>query len=826
MSFKYLITDLQQITGASIHGDYASPIFVEEIIIDSRKFLTGNSTMFVALKTKSNDGHNYISSLYNRGMRCFMVEKLPQEEWPDAVFLKVENSVFALQKMAAYHRCRFSYPLIAITGSNGKTIVKEWLFQVLNSDFVIVRSPKSYNSQIGVPLSVFPMSDEAQLGIFEAGISQPDEMDKLEQILRPDMGIFTNIGHAHDENFIDNRQKINEKIQLFKHCHTLVFCHDHGLISSRLLSVESFREKKLVSWSRKNRETDLFVERIDNQDNIFRCFYKNTEFELALPFSDEASIENAFHVLLASLELGIEPKVLAERISRLTLIAMRLELKAGINKCTLINDVYNSDLNSILIAIDSLAQQKQNSRHAIILSDIMQSGMNENTLYARVADWVEQRGIDYFVGVGKALKRQQHLFKGEKYFYDSTEDFLQHHPIFSFNDQAILLKGARAFEFERISTVLQEKTHQTIMEVNLTALVNNLKQIKSTLKPETKLMAMVKAFSYGSGSFEIANILRYHQVDYLAVAYADEGVQLRKGGIDLPIMVMNPDARAYEMMIVNNLEPEIYSIGMLKAFIQAAEQIHYLDQKPIGVHLKLETGMHRLGVEEKDFLELVDLIGNHKYLEVKSLFSHMVASDAPEFDDFTREQVEKFQRYANFLEKELGYEVIRHMANSSGICRFPEYQLDMVRLGIGMYGFTPCAALQDKLQNVMSIKSIVSQVKTINAGESVGYNRAFIAEKETQIATVPVGYADGFNRKFSQGKGHMFVQGQAVPVMGNVCMDMTMLDISGLEVKEGDEVVVMNENWNAADWAKVLETIPYDVLTSISGRVKRVYIQE
>ncbi len=814
---------MAQITGAEVFGQPDAIDFVEDVLIDSRKFISGSRSVFVALKTSANDGHLFIQGLIDKGVRCFLVSTLP-ENIETGVYLLVKDTLKSLQKISIFHRKQFEIPVIGITGSNGKTIVKEWLFQVLSDSYHIVRSPKSYNSQIGVPLSVLQLNPEADLAIFEAGISMPDEMDYLQQIILPDIGIFTNIGHAHDENFIDKRQKINEKIQLFKKSKQIIFCRDHGEISERILSIEAFRYKKLTSWSLRNRTADLFIEISDNQR--YKCTYRGQIFEIELPFSDSASLENIFHVILTSLELGISIEDLKSRIQRLSPVAMRLELKAGINNCTIINDVYNSDLNSILIAIDFLAQQKNANSRTVIMSDIMQSGMNEYTLYKRVAEWIKKNDIAIFIGIGKAIRRQQALFEGEKYFYDTTEEFLSSFPISGFSNQTILLKGARVFEFERISNLLQQKAHQTVMEINLTALVSNLNFFKSQLSADTKIMAMVKAFSYGSGSFEIANVLKYHNVNYLAVAYTDEGVELRKSGIAMPIMVMNPDENAFDMMILHDLEPEIYSMSVLKKYIQAVQNSLIPEIKKVGIHIKIDSGMHRLGFGLEEMDELSEILKKESQIEVRSVFSHLVASDREEFDDFTKMQADYFTQCADFLQNKLQNSFYRHLLNSSGICRFPEYQFNMVRLGIGLYGFGTCTSESGCLRNALKLKSIISQIKKVPKGESVGYNRSFIANCDMVSATIPIGYADGFDRKLGNGVGKVFIKGAEAKVIGDVCMDMVMVDVTGLDVSEGDEVVIFDDNFTVKDMAALLKTIPYEVMTSISSRVKRVYYQE
>ena len=827
MDFSYSISDIANITKGNLIEYNDAQSIINDLIIDSRKFVAGRQSLFVALVSDANDGHKYIYDLYQRGVRNFLVSNIPEDEMPLANIVLVDDSLQALQKLSIYHRNQFHYPVIGITGSNGKTIVKEWLYQVISPDKKVVRSPKSFNSQIGVPLSVLQMSDDYDLAIFEAGISQPDEMDNLQKIIIPDIGIITNIGHAHDENFVDNRQKINEKIQLFKKCKKIIYCRDHGEINQRIFSIESFRDKEIVSWSLKNEEGDLFVQHNkEAKGKGFSCSYKGSSFTIDPPFKDNASIENIFQVVLTALELGVKIKHIQERVKKLASIAMRLELKEGVNNCSIINDVYNSDLNSIAIAMDFLSQQNQHRHKTVILSDILQSGMNEFTLYSRVADLIDKMKIDTFIGIGLALKRQQNLFKCDTFFYDTTDDFLHYHPTYNLSNQTLLLKGARKFEFEKISNRLQQKVHQTVMEINLTALVENLNFYKTLLRPKTKIMAMVKAFSYGSGSFEIANALRYHNVDYLAVAYADEGVELRKAGITLPIMVMNPDANAFDLMIVNNLEPEIYNLSILEKLITLAEQSILPKGKSVGIHIKIDSGMHRLGFEVDELPALIDRIKNVRQVEIRSAFTHLVGSDTPDFDDFTVRQAAVFASACKILEKELGSSFIKHILNSAGICRFPDLQLDMVRLGIGLYGFGACPNQEQKLRNVSSLKSIVTQIKHIKKGESVGYNRSYTAPHDIISATIPIGYADGFDRRLSQGVGKVLIHGKFAPVIGNVCMDMTMVDVTNIEVKEGDEVFVFNEEFTISQMASLIGTIPYEVMTSISRRVKRVYYQE
>ena len=790
--------------------------------------MTAQTSLFFAIKGDRRDGHEFIAGLYEAGVKNFVVNAaFNTSPFPNANFLVVKEPLDALQLIAANHRMQFAFPVLAITGSNGKTIVKEWLYQLLREDFHIVRSPKSYNSQIGVPLSVWEMRENNNLAIFEAGISEPSEMHKLEAIIRPDTGIFTNIGSAHDENFDNIAQKTTEKLRLFAHCKNLIYCKDYLVINEQIAKADFLPENiRYFTWSRRLK-SDLQIGRVnkDNGETEIQGIFNNRFIDIRIPFTDDASIENAIHCWAYMLFAGIAPEVISERMMLLSPVAMRLEMKGGINNCSIINDSYNSDFGSLTIALDFLNQQKQHPKRTLILSDILQSGKDEKNLYKDVAELLQKKNISRLVGIGPAIGRQKDLFTGETHFYASTDDFLRDYHTGFFNNETILLKGARPFGFERIGKVLQQKAHETVLEINLNAVVHNLNYYRSRLKPETKLMVMVKAFSYGSGSFEMANVLQFHHAEYLAVAYADEGVELRKTGITLPIMVMNPEEQSFDSMIDFRLEPEIYNFRILQLFSEVAKR-KLTPGDAFPVHLKLDTGMKRLGFDQDDINELVVRMRNHKHLKIASVFSHLAASDEAHHDGFTKQQVELFTKMANEIVRHFQYPVLRHILNSAGVIRFPEWQFDMVRLGIGLHGIAATIHEQKQLQFVSTLKTTISQIKTVKAGETIGYSRRGKLTRDSVIATVAIGYADGLNRKLGNGVGKMMVNGKYCPIVGSVCMDMTMLDITDVEAREGDEVIVFGSDYTIIDMARDLGTIPYEVLTSVSQRVKRIYFHE
>lgn len=829
MSENYHIKDISVKIGGKLYFKNEASAVFNDILIDSRKLINTHNNLFIALKSSRNDGHRFINELYDKGVCNFIVSKIDDEHLTkNANFILVDDTLKALQDIGAYHRQQFNIPIVGITGSNGKTIVKEWLYQCLMHDYSICRSPKSYNSQIGVPLSVYQLNKNNTLGIFEAGISEPDEMLKLEKIIKPDIGIFTNIGEAHSQQFVDIRQKVNEKLKLFVKAKVLIFGRDYGDIAERIYNLEIFKEKILLDWSRKNKDAVFYIESVEhnNQDSTINGIYKKQNINYTIPFIDNASIENSISVCILMLYLGYKAETIRENFSNLSPIAMRMELRGGINNCSIINDSYNSDLNALSIALDFLLQQQQHSKKTVILSDILQTGRTEDELYKEVAQLIIDKKINKFIGIGKNLLNHKSLFNIESFFYENTEEFLAYFPLSSFSSETILLKGARNFEFERINKVLGRKTHQTRLEVNLNAMLENYNYFRSIIQPNVKIMIMVKAFSYGSGSFEVANLLQFHQADYLAVAYADEGIDLRKAGISLPIMVMNPELEALESIIAHQLEPEIYSFKILDELESLLNSRAYPINKPIGIHLKIDTGMHRLGFMPNDIDKLITRLEANPKIIIKSIFSHLAASDDSNFDDFTKAQISTFESCSSRIQQAFNYHIIRHIGNSAAITRFPEAQFDMVRLGISLYGVASDVKVQEHLQIVSRLKSLISQVKTIKKGESVGYNRAFVADKEMQIATIPIGYADGFDRRFSRGNASIMVNGNLCKIIGNICMDMCMIDINDVDAEEGDEALIFGDSPTIQELSKAIGTIPYEILTSISSRVKRIYIQE
>ncbi|HTN44973.1 MAG TPA: bifunctional UDP-N-acetylmuramoyl-tripeptide:D-alanyl-D-alanine ligase/alanine racemase [Flavipsychrobacter sp.] len=814
----------------------AEETFIDELIIDTRKIADAENGMFVALATPRRNGHKYIEAAYEKGIRNFMVsEAIPVSGFENAGFILVKDTQQAIQQMAAAHRKQFSIPVIGITGSNGKTVIKEWLYQLLAADKTVVRSPRSYNSQIGVPLSVWQMNASHELGIFEAGISQTGEMEKLELIIRPTIGIFTNIGEAHSEGFLNQRQKVNEKLVLFRHVKQLIYCSDHMDVNEAVLQYRNQLQgddkdgMQLFTWSQKH-DADLKITSIKSTRNqsVIEGLYQKEACSITIPFSDPASIENAIHCWCTLLLLHVEQPVIEERMKELHAVAMRLELRQGINDCTIINDIYNSDLTSLHIALDFLEQQKQHDHHTVILSDMLQMGKSDADLYQDVADFIERKNVQRFIGVGPALSKYQHLFANNKklktVFFKSTEDLLQKIHLINFRNEAILLKAARAFEFEKIDLLLEQKVHQTVLSINLSSLVHNLNVFRNAVGNHVKIMAMVKAFSYGSGSFEIAHVLQYAGVDYLTVAYTDEGVSLRKAGIKMPIMVMSPDASSFDRMIAWKLEPEIFNMHSLNVFLKMAETLQVTGYP---VHIKLDTGMHRLGFLENELDELVQTITKAPQVKVATVFSHLVASEDASFDGFTEEQAANFVRMSSQLATSLGYMPIRHLCNSAAIARHQNLHFDMVRLGLGLYGIDGSGVLQNKLRQISSLKTTIAQIKEVKAGETVGYGRKGLAHENTRIATICIGYADGYPRALGNGKAHVLIHGKKAKIVGVVCMDMCMVDISDIpEAQEGDEVTIFSSELPLTQLAQWSDTISYEIMTGISQRVKRVYVNE
>jgi alanine racemase len=826
---NYSVQDVLRIIKAEPLQIKAATQSIKDLLIDSRSLNTPALTLYFAIKGKRHNGHQFIRELYDKGVRNFVVsEELPDiSELPEANILKVPDTLKALQTLAAEHRASFVLPVIGITGSNGKTIIKEWLYQLLSPDKHIIRSPRSFNSQVGVPLSVWQIAPEHEMAIFEAGISEPDEMDKLQAIIKPTIGLFTNIGHAHDKNFINLAHKAGEKLKLFTRVETLIYCTDYFDIQDRILKTELPKTIGFFTWSRKNK-ADLKITSVVKSPRQTRIngYYKSNDVFIDIPFTDDASVENAIHCWAVMLYMGYHPSVINERMQQLSPVAMRLEMKEGINRCSIINDSYNSDINSLSIALDFLNQQKQHEKRTLILSDILQSSLDDHSLYSSVASLIQEKGINRLIGIGPNISRQATLFPLQKEFFNDTDDFLRHFNLSSLFDETILLKGARVFEFEQISRVLQQKSHETVLEINLNALVHNLNYYRAKIRPGVKMMAMVKAFSYGSGSFEIANVLQFNHVDYLAVAYADEGVELRKAGITLPIMVMSPEEESLDTLIRYNLEPEVYSMRILELLKEAIRNRSSLADTSVPVHLKLDTGMHRLGFMPAEMDHLIAALRQEPGIKVKSVFSHLATADEATMDEHTQRQITLFSEMGKKLKEALDEPFLMHILNSAGISRFPAAQFDMVRLGIGLYGIGNDSREQQALQNVGTLKSIISQIKEIPAKDSVGYSRKWIAQGPSTIAIIPIGYADGLDRRLGNGVGKVFIDGREAPIIGNICMDMCMVDITGFQAKEGDEVVLFSENYTVKQFADNLGTIPYEVLTSISRRVKRIYYYE
>jgi alanine racemase len=817
-----LSSDIAKIINGKLSGNPFLP--VDEIITDSRQLIYSEGLVFFAISGKNHDGHVFIDSLYQKGVRIFVVEKYSEdfERYEGAAFILTSNTVEALQILAAHKRKIFKSPVIAVTGSTGKTIVKEWLADILGLKTSVVRSPKSYNSQIGVPLSVLKLDEKFSLGIFEAGISMPGEMEKLRKIIDPDIGVITNIGEAHSENFPDNRSKASEKLKLFINSSLIVFCRDFDLIDQLIREDEIFRSKKIIGWSRVNPKSEIFVKisSLRGSYTALQLTFNGITHHFEIPFSDKASIENAITTAAVCLALETEEDIIASGLKHLVSVAMRMEMKSGINNCQLIEDYYNSDPGSLGMALDYLKSQN-GKNYTLILSDFVQSGRDEDELYGEVARLVNRTGIAKFIGIGNALVRKRKYFDKNARFFNSTDEFVHSFNTNEFRNEIILLKGARIYEFEKIGKLLEQQIHQTVLEINLDAISHNLNEFRRHLNPGTRIMAMVKAFAYGAGSSEIASLLEYHRVSYLAVAYADEGIELRNAGVTLPIMVMNPDPSAAEIMIKFSLEPEIFSFQSFEKFAAVSAK-HGLINYP--VHIKIDTGMHRLGFLPEEVDLLAQKIRTTECFRVVSVFSHLAASEDPSLDGFSHKQVEVFLVAVEKIKAVTRYPVIRHILNSSGIARMPQYQFEMVRPGIGIYGVGHFGGLSLKTSG--RFKTRISQCKIIRAGDPVGYGCADVSDHDRTIAILPVGYADGLNRKLGNRNGSLFVKGVKVSIIGNVCMDMCMADITGLNAAAGDEAEIFGDNISIEELAVQCQTIPYEILTSIPGRVKRVFFRE
>lgn len=821
----YTVEEIANICEGDILHAEQSRKPVLHLCTDSRKVVYPETSLFIAIRGLYQDGHAFAEQAYSKGIRYFLIaQDASISLHPDAVYLRVEDTLEALQKLAAHHRGRFHYPVIGITGSNGKTVVKEWLYQLLSPFFQIVKSPGSFNSQIGVPLSLWNMGSEHTLGIFEAGISQPYEMQKLARMIRPDIGIFTMIGDAHGENFSSVEQKIRDKLQLFHTCHTLIYCRDHAAIHEVIRDYEPLRGIRFFTWS-SIQDADLRVLSITRQHGKTILHLQALErFKVTIPFTDKASIENALHGIAAMMVLEISVDAIKHAVAGLQPVAMRLEMKKGIHGCRIINDAYNADLDSIRIALQYLFELGGHHKKTLILTDIHQSGKPEAQLYRELAELVNGYGFERVILLGQTISLYKNLFQGITQVFSNTEEFIQLLPTLNFRDEDILIKGARAFHLERLDAFLVEKIHSTVMEINLNALAHNFNYYRSLLQPGTRLMAMVKAASYGTGEHEVAQLLEFYKADYLAVAYTNEGIHLRQQGVSLPVMVMSPETEHYDLMAQYRLEPEIYNLRSFTRFLLFARSTK-LSVPP--VHLKINTGMNRLGFDFDELPVLIRLLKENPQIHIASVFSHLAASESVIHDAFTEIQITRFNQACQMLSDTLGYMPLRHILNTGGIERFPEAQYEMVRLGIGLYGVGATPEQSKHLMPVARLKTMISQIRKVKAGETIGYGRSSVCTKDTLIATVPIGYADGYRRSLSNGVGAMVVNGMLAPVIGRVCMDMTMLDITGIDASEGDEVIVFGDRILPLEkLAEQMQTIPYEVLTGISHRVKRVFVKE
>ena len=824
----YSIEKVTTLIGARRYGDKAANIGF--LLTDSRSLCFPEETLFFALKSGRRNGHDFIPDLYRRGVRNFVVDALPQDyasTYAGSNFLKVISPLEALQRLAERHRDEFNIPIVGVTGSNGKTIVKEWLYQLLSPSLSVTRSPRSYNSQIGVPLSVWLLGEQSQVGVFEAGISQPGEMQALRNIIQPTIGVITNIGSAHQENFPSVEAKVDEKLDLFRDAHVIVYPGDSKEIACRV-GERQFKGERLW-WSVADASAPLYIKNVEKGETSTTVTYiynkVGEECQYTLPFIDEASVENSITCCAVCLSLGLSAADIAGRMPKLEAVAMRLEVKQGQHGCTLINDSYNSDINSLDIALDFISRRPDHKgrRRTLILSDILQSGMTRDQLYAEVSELCVKRGVEKFIGVGPDLMAEaDRIGVGEKYFFPDSQTFIKS-PVFStLRDEVILIKGARAFGFDGISELLEQKVHETILEVNLQAVVDNLNYYRSYMKPETKLVCMVKANAYGSGAVEVAKTLQDHRVDYLAVAVADEGVTLRKNGITSNIMIMNPEMTAFKTMFDYDLEPEVYSFRLLDALVKAARR-EGITGYP--VHIKLDTGMHRLGFNPKtDIDELIHRLQSQNAIIPRSVFSHFVGSDSDDFDNFSKMQFDLFDEASSKLQAAFPHKILRHICNSAGIEHFPERQLDMCRLGLGLYGID--SRDNHILNNVSTLKTTILQLRDVPKEETVGYSRKGHLTRDSRIAAIPIGYADGLNRHLGRGNCYCLVNGQKAPYVGNICMDVAMIDVTGIPCKEGDTVEIFGDHLPVTVLSDVLDTIPYEVLTSVSDRVKRVYYQD
>ena len=851
---KYTIEKITTLIGARRIGD--TEAVVSWLLTDSRSLCFPEETLFFALRSGRNDGHNYIPELYRRGVRNFVVERghfrLSDVTRVSDVtastgtggglaganILEVVSPLEALQRLAERHRDEFDVPIVGITGSNGKTMVKEWLYQLLSPYKIVTRSPKSYNSQIGVPLSVWLLGGQTEVGLFEAGISQPGEMQALRDIIQPSIGVLTSLGTAHQENFRSMDEKCQEKLSLFHDAKVVAYNSDDNVVS-RCMRKSGYHGEKL-SWSKEDPQAAMFIKKIERRNTVSTLYYiyKGKEGTYHLPFIDDASVECSIAAAVVALYLGVTPEELDVRMSQLEPVAMRLEVKEGQHGCTLINDSYNSDINSLDIALDFMSRRpdQEGKSRTLILSDIYQSGVTPHELYHRVMELAVKRGVTKFIGIGKEIKRiladegggqiagdQTAKLSGTvAFFFEDVEEFLRSEVFKGLRNEIVLIKGARDFGFDQITEMLEQKVHETILEVNLNAVVENLNHFRSYMKPDTKIICMVKADAYGAGAVEVSKTLQDHRVDYLAVAVADEGVTLRKNGITSNIMIMNPEMTAFKTMFDYDLEPEVYSFRIMDALIKAAEK-EGITNYP--VHIKLDTGMHRLGFDPvQDIDEVINRLKHQNAIIPRSVFSHFVGSDSDDFDTFSAHQFELFDTASKKLQSAFEHKILRHICNSAGIEHFPERQLDACRLGIGLYGVD--SRDNHIINTVSTLKTTILQLRHVPKDETVGYSRKGVLTRDSVIAAIPIGYADGLNRHLGRGKGYCLVNGQKAPYVGNICMDVALIDVTDIPCKEGDTVEIFGEHLPVTVLSDILDTIPYEVLTGVSNRVKKVYYQD
>lgn len=818
----YTIDNITALIGARRFGNTEASI--DWLLTDSRSLAFPETTLFFAIRTKMGDGHHYIPELYRRGVRNFVVGNVPDNSdtlYPMANFLLVVSPLKALQRLAERHREEYNIPVIGVTGSNGKTVVKEWLYQLLSPSMNVTRSPKSYNSQVGVPLSVCLLNEHSQVGIFEAGISQPGEMQALKDIIQPTIGLMTNIGPAHQENFATIQEKCLEKISLFKDADAVIYCADDEVISECMSA--SLYTGDTIAWSRHNADAPLYVSKVEKEDKGTHIVYHYLGYEndMNIPFTDEASVQNCIHCLAVCLYMHISAAEIKQRMAQLEPVAMRLEVIQGVRGCTLINDTYNSDVASLDIALDFMNRRPEldNKPKTLILSDILQTGLDASELYKQVAEMVSHRGIDRLIGVGPEISAAHSLFSVKKTFFANSEALIESGLLDTISNEVVLIKGSRKFGFEQITAALSLRVHETTLDVNLGAIVENLNFYRSFMKPETKITCMVKASAYGAGSVEIAKTLQDRGVDYLAVAVADEGADLRRAGITTGIIVMNPEMTAFDTLFQYDLEPEVYNFKLLKALIHAAEKQGIQD---FPIHVKLDTGMHRLGFNPlTDVPQVIEILKQQNAVIPRSVFSHFVGSDSPDFDEFSAHQYDLFLQGSSQLQAAFSHKILRHICNSAGIERFPERHLDMVRLGLGLYGIAPID--NRRLSNVTSLRTTILQIRNVPKGDSIGYSRRSYVDRNSRIAAIPIGYADGLNRHLGNRNGYCLVNGQKAPYIGNICMDVCMIDVTDIACEEGDVVEIFGDNLPVTVLSDKLDTIPYEILTSVSNRVKRVY---